>query len=49
MLCHLGNIAQRVGRTLRFRADDESIPDDPEAAALLTRSYRDPWALPRIG
>jgi predicted dehydrogenase len=49
MFCHLGNIAQRVGRTVRFDADDESIPHDPEAARLLSRTYRDPWNLPRIG
>jgi predicted dehydrogenase len=49
LFCHLGNIAQRVGRTVRFQAADESIPDDPEAAKLLSRSYRGPWALPKIG
>jgi predicted dehydrogenase len=49
LLCHLGNIAQRVGRTIRFNAADESIPGDDEAARLLSRTYRDPWKLPRIG
>jgi predicted dehydrogenase len=49
LLCHLGNIAQRVGRTIRFNAADESIPGDDEAARLLSRTYRDPWNLPRIG
>jgi len=49
LLCHLGNIAQRVGRTIRFDAADESIPGDAEAARLLSRTYRDPWNLPRIG
>jgi predicted dehydrogenase len=49
MLCHLANIAQRVGRTIRFQATDESIPDDAQAARLLSRTYRDPWSLPRIG
>jgi predicted dehydrogenase len=49
LLCHLGNIAQRVGRTVRFRADDESIADDAEAARLLSRTYRGPWTLPDIG
>ena len=49
MICHLGNIASRTGRTVRFRASDESILDDPDASRLLTREYREPWALPRIG
>ena len=46
---HLGNIAQRVGRTIRFDPQGESIPADAEAAGLLSRSYREPWSLPRIG
>jgi predicted dehydrogenase len=49
LLCHLGNIAHRVGRTIRFDPQGESIPGDPEAARLLSRTYRDPWTLPRIG
>ena len=34
-LCHLGNIAHRVGRKLTFDAASESFPDDPEANKLL--------------
>jgi predicted dehydrogenase len=49
LLCHLGNIAQRVGRTIRFDAQGESIPGDAEAGRLLARTYREPWTLPRIG
>ena len=49
LLCHLGNIAQRVGRTIQFDVQAESIPGDAEAAQLLTRTYRDPWNLPKIG
>jgi predicted dehydrogenase len=49
LLCHLGNIAQRVGRTIRFDPHAESIPDDTPAAQLLGRTYREPWTLPRIG
>jgi predicted dehydrogenase len=48
LLCHLGNIAHRVGRTVRFDPQGESIPGDPEAAHLLSRTYRDPWTLARI-
>jgi len=45
-LCHLGNIAYRVGRTLRFDAATETFKDDREANALLARSYRKPFVLP---
>ena len=47
-LVHLGNIACRLGRTLRFNAAAERIIGDAEAHALLTRAYRDGhWAVPR--
>jgi predicted dehydrogenase len=42
---HLLNIAYRVGRTVRWDPKQETIPDDTEAAALLARSYREPWTL----
>jgi predicted dehydrogenase len=45
-LCHLGNIAYRVGRTIRFDAATETIPDDAEANQLLGRAYRKPFVLP---
>jgi len=40
---HLANISYRVGRRVRWDAEAETIPDDPEAAILLTRQYRAPW------
>lgn len=47
-LCHLGNIATRLGRTLRFRPSTEEIVGDDEAAALVSRTYRHGhWAAPR--
>ncbi len=46
MICHLGNIAYRVGRRLQFDPDKETILDDRRASALLTREYRSPWVLP---
>jgi hypothetical protein len=49
LLCHLGNIAQRVGRTISFDPKTESISGDPEAARLIARTYREPWTLPPIG
>ena len=45
-LCHLGNIAHRLGRTVRFDAANETIPGDAEAAALLGRTYREGFELP---
>jgi predicted dehydrogenase len=45
-LCHLGNIALRVGRTLNFDAKTETISGDPEANKLLGREYRQPFVVP---
>ena len=46
-ICHLGNIAMRLGReTLRWDPRTERIVGDDEAAAMLSRPYRDPWTLP---
>ena len=42
---HLANIAYRVGRTVNWDAAAETIPGDPQAAALLTREYRAPYVL----
>ena len=47
MHLHLGNIAGRVGRTLKFDAKTESIDGDTEATALLGRKYRQHWGVPR--
>jgi predicted dehydrogenase len=46
-ICHLGNIAMRLGRErLRWDPRTERIIGDKEAAAMLSRSYREPWKLP---
>ena len=48
LLCHLGNAAWRLGRTVEFNPDSYSLGDD-EANAYLTRTeYRKPWLLPKI-
>lgn len=45
---HLMNLAAQFGRTLNFDAAGERITGDPEADALLGRSYREGhWAVPR--
>lgn len=48
-LCHLGNIATRLGRTLRLDPAQEKILDDPLAQAWMGRTYRaGHWATPNI-
>jgi predicted dehydrogenase len=47
-LCHLGNLATRLGRTLRFDPVRERIIGDDEADRLLSRvDARDHWGTPR--
>lgn len=45
-LCHLGNLALRLGQTLHFNARTETCTNSPEANRLLGRTYRRPFALP---
>ena len=40
---HLGNIAYRTGRKIRWDSKQEQILDDGEAARLLARQARKPW------
>jgi predicted dehydrogenase len=42
-LTHLGNIAYRVGRVLKFDPKTETFPSDREASELLSKEYRKPW------
>jgi predicted dehydrogenase len=46
-LCHLGNIATRLGRSLTFDPQTEQFVDDKEANALVARTYREHWGTPR--
>jgi predicted dehydrogenase len=45
-VCHLGNIALRLGRKLSWDPVAERIIGDEEAQAFVAKSYRHPWALP---
>ena len=45
-LPHLANISYRLGRALRFMGDYEKFANDPEADAMLTRVYRNPYVVP---
>ncbi len=47
-MCHLGNIACRLGREVRFDPATSSFGTDAAANALLTKTYREPWTLPVI-
>jgi len=43
--CHLGNLAVRLGRKLRWDPQAEQILGDKEAAEMIDRPYRSPWKL----
>ncbi|HEX5789017.1 MAG TPA: Gfo/Idh/MocA family oxidoreductase [Woeseiaceae bacterium] len=43
LMCHLGNIAQKVGRVLEIEPDTGRIRDDREAMQLWKREYAPGW------
>ena len=43
-LCHLGNIAARTRGSFSFDPATETIQDDDEANAYVSREYRDHWS-----
>jgi predicted dehydrogenase len=45
MICQLGDIASRLGRTLKWDAAKEGFIGDDEANAFVSRKYRLPWKL----
>lgn len=45
VIYHLGNIAFRTGRTVRWDADQERVLGDSEAQAYVHKEYRAPWRL----
>jgi predicted dehydrogenase len=44
-VCHLGNTALRLGRKIQWDPAREQIVGDDQAAAMLSRPYREPWKL----
>ncbi len=44
-LAHLGNIAMRLGKNLKWDPKKEQIIGDAEANAMLKRPYRSPWRI----
>ncbi len=47
-LAHLGEVAYRAGRILHFDPETETITNDEEANALLTKDYRQPYGPPDV-
>src|SRR5581483_367102 len=46
--CHLGNIAYRTGRTVRWDVESEKVIGDNDAQKLVSKEYRAPWKLPAL-
>jgi predicted dehydrogenase len=44
-LCHLGNIAMRLGRPLQWDPEREEFPGDATANVLKGKPFRAPWRL----
>jgi predicted dehydrogenase len=44
-VCHLGNMAARLGRKIAWDPVAEQVVNDDEAAKMLSRPYRAPWKL----
>lgn len=47
-LCHLGNISCRLKRDVRFDPATETFGSDQAANALLTKTYRAEYPLPKV-
>ena len=44
-VCHVGMIAARVGRPVRWDPATEHFVDDPSAERLVSRPMRYPWVI----
>ncbi|MCX7014236.1 MAG: Gfo/Idh/MocA family oxidoreductase, partial [Candidatus Sumerlaeota bacterium] len=44
-IAHLGNIAMRLGRKLKWDPDTERFVNDPEADRMIGRTMRAPWTI----
>lgn len=47
-VCHLANIAIKIGRKLKWDPEKERLIGDEAANAMLDRKRRDPWQLPKV-
>ena len=49
LLCHAGNIAARLGRSLKLELATETFLGEDQASRLRPRpKYRKPWDLPKV-
>lgn len=46
--CHVGNIAYRLGTTLKFDPNSETFVDSADANALIKREYREGFEVPQL-
>jgi hypothetical protein len=44
-VCHLGNIAIKLGRKIKWDPDGETFLNDPQASDMMKRPMRKPWSL----
>lgn len=44
-ICHLGNIAMKLKRKIKWDPDAEKITGDAEATAMFSHPMRDPWKI----
>lgn len=47
-VCHLGNIAVRTGKVVRWDPVGEKIVGDAELTRWVSKPYRAPWSLPKV-
>ncbi len=47
-VCHLGSLAMRLGRPLKWDPVKEEFPGDAEANKARFYEYRKPWTLPEV-
>ena len=47
-VCHLANLAIKLGRKLKWDPVAEQFAGDAEANTMLDRPRRDPWQLPKV-
>lgn len=48
LLCHMGNVAWRVGETVKFDYDKNRFTTDAANQYLTRAEYRKPWLLPKL-
>ena len=39
-------LSLKLGRSVKWDGEKQTIPGDPQAAAMLRRDYRAPWVYP---